>query len=49
MNIFKEISDDIGRPLPKNGDLARWAEQGVFLLNTTLTVRAGKPMSHTGK
>lgn len=49
INIFKEIHDDIGTPLPKNGDLSRWAEQGVLLLNTTLTVRAGQPMSHAGK
>lgn len=39
----------MGIPTPKNGDLTRWAEQGVLLLNTTLTVRAGEPMSHTGK
>lgn len=49
MNIFKEIQWDLGIPSPKNGDLTRWAEQGVLLLNTTLTVRAGQPMSHTGK
>ncbi len=49
VNIFKEIHDDIGTPLPKNGDLTRWTEQWVLLLNTTLTVRAGQPMSHAGK
>lgn len=49
MNIFKEIQWDLGIPNPKNGDLTRWAEQGVLLLNTTLTVRAGQPMSHAGK
>lgn len=49
MNIFKEIQNDLGKPLPKNGDLSRWAEQGVLLLNTTLTVLAGQPMSHAGK
>lgn len=49
MNIFKEIQWDLGIPSPKNGDLTRWAEQGVLLLNTTLTVRAGQPMSHAGK
>jgi uracil-DNA glycosylase len=49
MNIFKEIQGDLGIPTPKNGDLTRWAEQGVLLLNTTLTVRAGQPMSHAGK
>lgn len=49
MNIFKEIQWDLGIPSPKNGDLTRWAEQGVLLLNTTLTVRAWQPMSHAGK
>ncbi|MBP7806197.1 uracil-DNA glycosylase, partial [Candidatus Gracilibacteria bacterium] len=49
MNIFKEIQGDLSIPSPKNGDLSRWAEQGVLLLNTTLTVRAGQPMSHAGK
>lgn len=49
MNILKEIQVDLWTPLPKNGDLSRWAEQGVLLLNTTLTVRAGQPMSHAGK
>ena len=45
-NIFKELVDDIGCPFPKNGDLSRWAAQGVLLLNTLLTVRAGEPFSH---
>lgn len=49
INIFKEIQDDLGTPTPKNGNLTRWAEQGVLLLNTTLTVRAGEPMSHASK
>lgn len=49
VNIFKEIQDDLSTPLPKNGDLTRWADQWVLLLNTTLTVRAGQPMSHAGK
>ena len=49
MNIFKEIQSDIGSPTPRNGDLSRWSEQWVLLLNTTLTVEAGKPMSHAGK
>lgn len=49
VNIFKEIQDDIGVSLPKNGDLTRWADQWVLLLNTTLTVRAAQPMSHVGK
>ena len=48
-NIFKEISDDMGRPVPVSGDLTRWARQGVLLLNATLTVRAGKAGSHQGK
>lgn len=45
-NIFKEINNDIGRSLPKNGNLMRWAEQGVLLLNTVLTVKEGSPDSH---
>lgn len=45
-NIFKELVDDIGCPFPKNGDLSRWAAQGVLLLNTLLTVRSGEPFSH---
>lgn len=45
-NIFKEVKSDIGRPVPLSGDLGRWAEQGVLLLNTTLTVEKGKPASH---
>lgn len=49
-NIFKEIESDLGRPTTlKNGDLSPWAEQGVLLLNATLTVRAGSPASHQGK
>lgn len=47
-NIFKEIEDDLGIPTPANGDLTRWASQGVFLLNATLTVRAHTPKSHSG-
>jgi uracil-DNA glycosylase len=46
VNIFKELNDDIGFRIPKHGNLTRWAEQGVFLLNASLTVRAGEPMSH---
>jgi uracil-DNA glycosylase len=49
VNIFKEIHNDIGAPLPDNGNLSRWAKQGVLLLNTTLTVKSGTPMSHVGK
>lgn len=45
-NIFKELVADIGCEYPKNGDLSRWAEQGVLLLNTLLTVRASEPFSH---
>jgi uracil-DNA glycosylase len=45
-NIFKEIQDDLGTPIPASGDLTRWAHQGVLLLNATLTVRAGQAGSH---
>lgn len=45
-NIFKEIHDDLGTPIPQNGDLSRWALQGVLLLNATLTVRAHQANSH---
>ena len=47
MNIFKELQDDVGVPIPVHGNLTHWAEQGVFLLNASLTVRAGEPMSHS--
>lgn len=46
VNIFKELRDDIGINIPQHGNLTHWAEQGVFLLNASLTVRAGEPMSH---
>ncbi|MGC4038971.1 MAG: uracil-DNA glycosylase [Chitinophagaceae bacterium] len=46
INIFKELHDDIGMPIPRTGNLTPWAERGVFLLNASLTVRAGEPMSH---
>lgn len=49
VNIFKEIQTDLGKPFPPNGNLQRWANQGVFLLNATLTVRAGTPGSHQNK
>jgi uracil-DNA glycosylase len=49
VNIFKEISSDLGKPMPASGDLGRWAEQGVLLLNATLTVRASSPGSHQNK
>lgn len=45
-NIFKEIEDDLGTPMPASGNLTRWAEQGVLLLNATLTVRAHQAGSH---
>ncbi len=45
-NIFKEISADLGTPMPQSGNLTRWAEQGVLLLNATLTVRAHQAASH---
>ena len=48
-NIFKELEDDLGVSKPQSGDLAAWAEQGILLLNTTLTVRQGAPASHQGK
>ena len=47
MNIFKELQDDIGIDIPNHGNLTHWAEQGVFLLNASLTVRTGEPMSHS--
>ena len=49
INIFKEIEGDLGTPYPENGDLSRWADQGVLLLNATLTVRAYQAGSHQGK
>jgi len=48
-NIFKELNDDLQLPLPADGDLSRWARQGVLLLNATLTVRDSHPNSHQGK
>lgn len=48
-NIFKEIEKDLGKPFPKSGDLERWANQGVLLLNATLTVRGSSPGSHQKK
>ena len=48
-NIFKEIADDLARPVPASGSLRRWAEQGVLLLNATLTVRAHQAASHQRK
>lgn len=49
VNIFKEIKEDLGKPLPRSGNLERWAKQGVLLLNATLTVRASEAGSHQGK
>jgi uracil-DNA glycosylase len=49
VNIFKEIQKDLGKPIPQSGELERWANQGVLLLNATLTVRAGSPGSHQNK
>ncbi|MBM6865476.1 uracil-DNA glycosylase [Bacteroides caecigallinarum] len=46
VNIFKEINNDLGKPIPQSGNLTRWAEQGVLLLNATLTVRAHQAGSH---
>ena len=45
-NIFQELDNDLAKPIPENGNLTRWAEQGVFLLNTSLTVKEGQPNSH---
>lgn len=47
VNIFKELSNDLQKPIPSSGDLSSWAKQGVLLLNTSLTVEAGSPMSHS--
>ncbi|MDP5120528.1 MAG: uracil-DNA glycosylase [Spirosomaceae bacterium] len=46
LNVFKELRDDVQKPMPTSGNLEKWAEQGVLLLNSTLTVRAGKAGSH---
>ena len=46
VNIFKELQADTGVPIPSHGNLTHWAEQGVLLLNASLTVRANEPMSH---
>lgn len=49
VNIFKEIQNDLGIPMPSHGNLENWARQGVLLLNATLTVRANQPGSHQNK
>ena len=48
VNIFKEVEADTGAPAPRDGDLSRWASQGVLLLNSSLTVREGAAASHAG-
>lgn len=48
-NIFKEINAELGLPIPNHGELTKWAEQGILLLNTVLTVREGTPNSHKNK
>jgi uracil-DNA glycosylase len=48
-NIFKELNNDLDLPIPKNGNLEKWAREGVLLLNATLTVRAGQAGSHQNK
>jgi uracil-DNA glycosylase len=47
VNMYKELNTDIGMPIPKTGNLTKWAEQGVLLLNAVLTVRAGEAASHS--
>ncbi|MCP2254215.1 Uracil-DNA glycosylase [Prauserella aidingensis] len=49
VNIYKEYCEDLGHPMPSNGDLTPWTRQGVLLLNRSLTVQPGKPNSHQGK
>ncbi|MCA9383007.1 uracil-DNA glycosylase [Candidatus Dojkabacteria bacterium] len=48
-NIYKEIHSDLGKPISQSGNIERWADQGVLLLNATLTVQAGNAGSHQGK
>ncbi len=48
-NIYKELYDDIGKPIPETGNIEHWAKQGVLMLNATLTVRAGNAGSHQNK
>lgn len=48
-NMFKELREDLGLPVPDNGYLVKWAEEGILLLNTVLTVRKGEAHSHKGK
>lgn len=49
VNIYRELVDDLGLPMPSNGDLSPWADEGVLLLNRVLTVRPGASASHRGK
>ncbi|CAG4998868.1 Uracil-DNA glycosylase [Dyadobacter sp. CECT 9275] len=49
INIFKEIKEDLGKPFPQSGNLMRWADRGVLLLNATLTVQSGAAGSHQNK
>jgi len=49
VNIYKELNSDIGKAIPKSGNLEHWAKQGILLLNATLTVRAGQAGSHQNK
>ena len=49
VNIYKELSRDLGKPIPTSGDLTHWAKQGVLMLNTVLTVRQGAANSHKNK
>ncbi|HHU26176.1 MAG TPA: uracil-DNA glycosylase [Bacteroidales bacterium] len=49
VNIYQEIANDLGKPMPASGNLERWAKQGVLLLNATLTVQANRAGSHQGK
>ena len=48
-NIYRELADDLGSPMPAHGDLTPWSEHGVMLLNRVLTVRPGTPASHRGR
>jgi uracil-DNA glycosylase len=49
LNIYKELESDLGLPRPQSGNLTKWAQQGVLLLNAALTVQDGQPASHQGK
>src|SRR6056297_392050 len=49
VNIYKELNNDLGVPVPEHGNLEKWAVKGVMLLNATLTVRAGQPGSHQNR